>query len=370
MNRPHSATPQIRTRAGRGSGVVELRVVREPHHWAYRTRPQDRLVDLPATVGARHPSRVVPPTALLRRCDHPASEVQMQTLSAPPAPGVDVPDEAPARWRCVLGFPLPQGALAARPARAADHRGLRDRASDRRAGALAQPAPAHGLLLRDRARRDHRLPPAVHPPQLRGAPAAQGDPGGARIDVVPGFDHRLGRRPPPPPPLLRPARRPPLPGATCRRAVAGLAAASCTRTPAGCSATRRHAACDEFFAPTARRPRPRAHRPAVRAVLHRDALASAVRARVRAHRHPRRRARRARVRRGPPGRHRSQPHVGDQLRVPPFGKRPFRTRDRSTNFAPLAMLTGRRVVAQRAPRVPTLAPPPASTADSSTRRRG
>ena len=307
--------------------------------------------------------------ALVRRRDSPhhcsgpwrcvtTARGAMQLARAPPladrrAPSAPSTVPARERWARTRSL-LPQGALGADRVRAAGDRSVRDRARHRRTGALAQPGPAHGLLLRDRARRDHRLPPPVHPQELRGRAAAQDHARGARVDVVPGFAHRLGRRPPPPPPVLRPTRRPALAGVASGDQLVGLARLLPRARRLGVQQpvdTAREFApdlladpdlvlIDRLFVPCCIA----TLRVAVRARLPlTGTLAGAVGAFVCA----------GILRVG----------IGHNLTwainsvCHRFGKRPFRTRDGSTNFAPLALLTGGEAWHNAHHAFPTLAAP-------------
>ena len=77
---------------------------------------------------------------------------------------------------------------------------------DRAARARAAGRPVR----RDRARRDARLPPDVHPPRVRVEPRVPRDRRRARLDGGAGIGDHLGRRPPQAPRVHRPGGRPAL----------------------------------------------------------------------------------------------------------------------------------------------------------------
>ena len=130
----------------------------------------------------------------------------------------------------------------ARPARdpRPDHHGHRDRravpvAGRRRLAAVEQPAAlARPRRVRDllcvlRPRRDGRLPPAVHPPELQDEPVHARPLRGRRLHGDRGPGHLLGGRPPQAPRVLRPARRSAQPARRPRRRLARRAARSRAR---------------------------------------------------------------------------------------------------------------------------------------------
>ena len=156
------------------TGAVQVRTGVRPTE-LHRTRPANRG-------NGRYPSgrrRLRRRSSLLRTlavCHHQPRGPECRPLLRSRCPrSQSRPCPLPRPSRSAVGeqpgTPVPQGPLGAHRGRTTGRRGLRDRAGHRRADPLAQPDPADRLLLRDRPRRDHRLPPALHPPELRGPPA-------------------------------------------------------------------------------------------------------------------------------------------------------------------------------------------------------
>ena len=183
------------------------------------------------------------------------------------------PFAAPRSVRAEHAGPIPTGdhrRARVRPVRRPGGGGQRRRG--RRAGPVVRDRPRRDPPDGDRSRRDHRLPSPLHAPQLRGTPAVEGRARGVGIDVVPGLDHRLGRRPPAPSPLRRPRRRSTLSALGRRRARArvGGALACAPRL----DVPRREHLARALRPRPARRPRHRARGSALRTVLHRNPRAA------------------------------------------------------------------------------------------------